>query len=69
MRLLTAKDLNLQKEIFLIGEMSKFLAVGLDFSPSPVLPINFQGKGEKSTRSGGCNKFATFLVRREMPGI
>ena len=28
MRLLTAKDLNLSKEIFLIGEMTKFLAVG-----------------------------------------
>ena len=28
MRLLTAKDLNLLKGIFLMGEMSKFLAVG-----------------------------------------
>ena len=28
MKLLTAKDLNLLREIFLMGEMSKFLAIG-----------------------------------------
>ena len=42
MKLLTAKDLNLLRRIFLMGEMSKFLAVG-----SPGLPINVQGKGKK----------------------
>ena len=31
MKLLTAKDLNLLKGIFLRGEMSKFLAFGEDF--------------------------------------
>ena len=42
MKLLTAKDLNLLRGIFLMGEMSKFLGVGL---PSPELPIKVQGKG------------------------
>ena len=45
MKLLTAKDLNLLRGIFLMGEMSKFLAVGQDFSPSPGLPIKVQEKG------------------------
>ena len=66
MKLLTGKALNLIKEIFMMGEMSKFLAAGYDFSPSPGLPIKVQGKGEQST-PGGCNNFVTFLVRREMP--
>ena len=68
MKLLTPKDLNLLRGIFLMGEMSKFLAVGYDFSPSPRLPIKVQGKGEQST-PGGCNNFVAFKVRREMPGI
>ena len=68
MKFLRAKDLNLLREIFLMGEMSKFLAVGKDFFPSPGLPIKVQGKGEQST-PGGCNNFVTFLVRREMSGI
>ena len=42
MKLLTAKDLNLLRGIFPMGEMSKFLGVGL---PSPELPIKVQGKG------------------------
>ena len=29
-----------------MGEMSKFLAIGQDFSPSPGLPMKVQGKGE-----------------------
>ena len=68
MKLLIAKDLNLLKGIFLMGDMSKFLAVGLDFSPSPGFPIKVQGKGEQST-TGRYNNFVTFLVRREMSGI
>ena len=43
MKLLTAKDLNLLREIFLMGEMSKFLAVGYDFSPFPGFPIKVVG--------------------------
>ena len=68
MKLLTAKDLNLFRGILLMGQMSKFLAVGHDFSQSTGLPVKVQGKGEQST-PGGCNNFVTFLVRREMPGI
>ena len=68
MKLLTAKDLYLLRGVFLMGEMSKFLAVGWDFLPCPGFPIKVQGKGEQST-PGGCNYFVTFLVRREMPGI
>ena len=68
MKLLTAKDLNLLKGIFLRGEMSKFLAFGEDFFLSPGLPIKIQGKGKQST-PGGCNNFLIFLVRREMPDI
>ena len=64
MKFLTAKDLNLLRRIFLNEEMSKFLAVGSDFSPSPGLPIKVQGKGKQST-PGGCNSFVTLLVRRE----
>ena len=48
--------------------MSRFLAVGYDFSPTPGFPIKVQGKGEQST-PGWCNNFVTFLVRREMPGV
>ena len=48
--------------------MSKFLAVGYDFSPSPGLTIKVQGKEDQST-PGGCSNFVTFLVRREKPGI
>ena len=68
MKLLAAKDLNLLRGIFLMGEMSKFLAIGLDFSPPPGLPMKVQGRGNQSI-PGGCNNFVTFLVRREMPGI
>ena len=45
-----------------MGEMSEFLAVGQDFSPSPGFPIKVQGKEEQST-PGGCNNFVTFLVK------
>ena len=48
--------------------MSKFLAVGQEFSSYAGLPIKVQGKGEQST-PGGCNNFGTFLVRMEMPDI
>ena len=68
LKLLTAKDLNLWRGIFLMGKMSKFLVVGQDFSPLPGLLIKVQRKGEQPT-PGGCNNFVTFLVRREMPGI
>ena len=56
------------RRIFLIGEVSKFLAVGYGFHPSPGFPIKVQGKGGQST-PGGCNNFLTFLVRREIPGV
>ena len=65
---LTTKDLNLLQGIFLMGEMSKYLAAGYGFSSSPGLLLKVQGKGRQST-PGGCNNFMTFLIRREMPGI
>ena len=68
MKLLTAKELNLLKGIFLRREMSKFLAFGEDFFPSPGLAIKIQGKGKQSTPRG-CNNFLMFLVRKEMPDI
>ena len=40
MTLLIAKDVNLLKGIFLVGEMSKFFAVGWVSPPSPGFPIN-----------------------------
>ena len=40
MTLLIEKDVNLLKGIFLVGEMSKFLAVEWDSPPSPGFPIN-----------------------------
>ena len=40
MTLLIAEEVNLLRGIFLVGEMSKFLAIGWDSSPSPGLPIN-----------------------------
>ena len=49
-------------------EMSKFLAVGGNFFPSPGFPIKFQGKGGQSTPCE-CNNFVTILVRREMPDV
>ena len=64
MKLLTPKDLNLLREIFLKGQMSKSLAIEWDFSSSPGFPIKVLGKGEQST-TGRCNNFVTFLVRRE----
>ena len=42
MNFLTVKDLNLLKGIFLMQEMSKFLAVGWDFFPSSGFPIKVQ---------------------------
>ena len=63
---LDSERLNLLRGILLMGEMSKFLAVGQDFYPSTGFPIKVQGKGEQST-PGGWNNFLTFLVRREMP--
>ena len=52
----------------MIGKVSKFLAVGYGFHPSPGFPIKVQGKGGQSA-PGGCNSFLTFLVRREIPGV
>ena len=37
---LIAKDVNLLKGVFLVGEISKFLAVGWVSSQSPGFPIN-----------------------------
>ena len=68
MELLTAKDLNLLRGIFLMREMSKFLAIAYDFSPSPGLPMKVQGKGEP-VRTCWVQQFCDILVRREMPGI
>ena len=68
MKLLIPKDLNLLRGIFLMGEMSNFLAVGYDFPPYPGFPIKVQGKkGQSTTR--GCNNFLTFLVRMEITGV
>ena len=46
MKLFTAKDINLLKEIFLMVEISKYLAIGQHFSPSPGLLMKVQGKEE-----------------------
>ena len=43
MTFLIAEEVNLLRGIFLVGEMSKFLAVGWDFSPSQGFPINVYG--------------------------
>ena len=39
---LITKDVHLLKEVFQVGEMSKFLAVGWDSSPRPGFPIKVQ---------------------------
>ena len=46
-----------------MGEMSKFLAVGYDFSPPPGLLIKVQEKGEES-KPGGCNSFGKFFYKK-----
>ena len=61
-------DSQIFKSILLMGEMSKFLAVRQDFSPSPEFPTKVQEKEEQFT-PGGCNNFVIFLVRTEMSGI
>ena len=40
MTFLIAEEVNLLRGIFLVGEMSKYLAVGWDSSPSPGFSIN-----------------------------
>ena len=40
MTFLIAEEVNLLKGIILAGEMSKFLAVGWDSSPSPGFSLN-----------------------------
>ena len=45
MKLLTAKDLSLLRGVFVMWQMSKFLAIGQDFSSSPGFPIKVLGKG------------------------
>ena len=58
MTLLIAEYVHLLKRIFLVGEMSKFLVVGWDFSPPPpsqAFLIKVQAKGVQST-PGGSNK-------------
>ena len=46
MTFLITEDVNLLKGIFLVGEISKFLAIGWDFPPSPGFPINVYGRNE-----------------------
>ena len=67
-KLLIAKDLNLLRGIFLMGEMSKFFGCWVGFFPVPRVTHKGSGIGEQS-RPGECNSFVTFLVRREMPGV
>ena len=43
MTFLIAEEVNLSRTIFLVGEMTKFLAVGWDSSPSSGFPINVYG--------------------------
>ena len=68
MKLLTAKDLNLLREIFLMGKWVNFWLLGRIFPHPQGYPWRFRGRGNQSI-PGGCNNFVTFLVRREMPGI
>ena len=56
MTLLRAEDVNLLRRIFLVEQMSKFLAVGQDSSPSPEFLIKAQGKGEGQSTPGENNK-------------
>ena len=56
MTLLRAEDVNLLRRIFLVGQMSKFLAVGQDSSPSAGFLIKVQGKGEGQSTPGENNK-------------
>ena len=49
MTLLIAEDINLLRGIFLMGEINKCLAAGLDSPPSPGFPIKVQGKGAVHT--------------------
>ena len=46
MTFLIAEEVNLLREIFLVGEMSRFLAVEWDSSPCPEFPINVYGDNE-----------------------
>ena len=47
MTFLIVEEVNLLRGIFLVEEMSKFLAVGWDSSPSPGFPINvYRDNGE-----------------------
>ena len=43
MTFLIAEEVNLSRGIFLVRQMSKFLAVGWDSSPFPGFPINIYG--------------------------
>ena len=67
MTLSIAENANLLRVVFLVGEISKVLAVGWDSHPSPEFPIKVQGK-EGQSRPGGGKKAAsregTFLLRR-----
>ena len=46
MTFLIAEEVNLLRGIFLVKEMSKFLAVGWESSPSPGFSINVYGDSE-----------------------
>ena len=43
MTFLIAEEVNLLRGVFLVGEMSKVLAVGWDSFPTPRFPINVYG--------------------------
>ena len=50
-----------------MGEMSKFLAVGWDFAPSPGFSIKIQGK--RGAVHTWWMQQLIFSVRREIPGV
>ena len=66
------EDVNLLRDIFLVRDISKFLAVGRNSAPSPGFPIKVQGKQEEQSTPAGGNKATskegTLLVRRGIPG-
>ena len=66
MILLIGEDVTLFREIFLVGEMSKVLAVGWNSLLIPRFCYKGLGGGGNSIPDGGKKKEGTFLVRRRM---
>ena len=60
--LLIAKDVNLLRGVFLVGEVSKFLAVGWDSPLSPGFPIKVYGDNVGFNPAGHC-----FVLRDLVP--